>query len=107
MVGSGRRDTLVSLSRMTPGLDPYGEEIETWAALGDEWVRVIWSRGSERREAAMEQGERGVTFQARANARTLGMRVRDRIVWDGDWDIVGIATPIRGEIEFTAVSVAP
>ncbi len=53
----------------------------------------------------MEQGSQAATFQMLANALTRTVRVTDRIVFQGNWDITGIApdTPARGHIEFTAV----
>lgn len=102
---AGRRDTKVTLQRFTATQDDYGEEIETWADIGQEWVAIYWGRGDERRQAAMEQGQQTATFNALSNSLTRSLTLRDRISGDaGDFDIVGVAPdfPKRGEIEFTA-----
>jgi head-tail adaptor len=101
---AGAHDTLVRLHRATVAQATNGEEISTWAEVGDgEWARIHWGRGDERRTAAMEQAAQPATFVLWDNALTRSVGVADRIVFDGDWDIVGIATPNRGEIEFSAV----
>lgn len=103
---AGRRDKLVTLQRYTATQDDYGEEIETWADHGTEWVRIFWGRGDERRQAAAELGQQAATFQMLSNASTRGLTIKDRIVGDaGTFDIVGIAPdfPSLGEIEFTGI----
>ena len=102
---AGRRDQLVTLERFTTTTNDYNEAIENWSPIGREWVAVYFGAGSERRQAAMEQGQQAATFQFLANARTRGLTIRDRIQHDGEWDIQGISpdTPSRGLIEITAV----
>ena len=105
MPAIGRRDQLISLERATTTQNAYGEEVPTWGPLGKEWAAIYWGRGDERRQAAMEQGSQAATFQMLSNALTRSAKVTDRIVFQGNWDITGIApdTPARGHIEFTAV----
>lgn len=100
---AGRRDKLVDFQHLAAGEDAYGEEAAAWTSLGEEWAAVFWGRGEERRAAAVEQGAQPATFQVLDNPRTREVRLRDRIVWEGNWDITGIAFPKRGEIEFSAV----
>lgn len=102
---AGRRDTLIELQGYSASQDEYGEETQTWSALGSAWAAVFYGRGDERRQAAAEQGEQSATFQVLSNAVTRAVSIRNRIVLGSDnWDIVGIApdTPKRGLIEFTA-----
>jgi len=104
-VTAGRRDKLVTLQRATTVQDEYFEEIPTWADIGSEWAAVYFGRGSERREAAMEQGSQAATFNVLSNDLTRSVTLKDRIFWEAAWDITAIApdTPKRGQIEFTAV----
>lgn len=103
---AGNRDDLITIQRATTAQDDYGEEIETWAELGQEWAAIFWGRGDERRQAAAEQGQQAAQFQCLSNTMTRGVLVKDRITFGGStFDIVGIApdTPGRGSIEFTTV----
>lgn len=100
-------NTLIALQRYTSTQDEYGEEVQTWASLGQEWCAIYFGRGDERRQAAAEQGTQAANFQMLANLTTLGLKIEDRIVLDGlVWDIVGISphTPKRGLIEVTATA---
>ncbi|WP_260581194.1 phage head closure protein [Sphingopyxis sp. PET50] len=103
MTTAGRRDNLVTLQRYAATQDEYGEEIQTWTDLGKEWAATFYGNGTERREAAKEQGEQAATFNVRSNALTRGLMIRDRIVFDGDnWDIVSTSPIRRAEIDLVA-----
>ena len=56
----------------------------------------------------MERAAQPATFQVESNASSRSVRAKDRIVFDGEWDIQGVApdTPRRGTIEFTATRQA-
>ncbi|MGV7119557.1 head-tail adaptor protein [Sphingopyxis sp. 550A] len=101
-------DQKVTLQRFTATQDEYGEEVQTWANLGDERAKKFQGRGDERRAAAREQGTKVATFMMHSNSRTRGLLVRDRIVHDGaNWDITDVSddTPQRGFLEATATRV--
>jgi head-tail adaptor len=100
-----RRNQLVTLERFTSTQNDYGEEVEDWGAIGTEWAAVYYGKGSERRQAAMEQGSQPANFQFISNTQTRGLTLKDRIEHSGAWDIVGISpdTPERGLLEVTAV----
>lgn len=100
---AGRRDQLITIQRATVVEDELGGEEKTWGTLAEEWVHVFWGAGSERRQAGQESASQSATFQALDNAATRSTQVTDRIVWNGEWDITGIAFPKRGEVEITAV----
>lgn len=102
---SGRRDQLITLERATTLQDEYGEEVPSWATLGQEWAAVFYGRGDERRQAAMEQGSQAATFQMLSNTLTRSLTLTDRIQFGGVWDIEGISPdmPRRGYVEVTAV----
>lgn len=108
MTTAGRRDTLILIQRFTTTQDDYGEEVQTWTDLGSEWAAIFYGTGTERRQAAQEQGEQAATFNVRANDLTRGIRIRDRIVLDGDnWDIVSNAQIRRSEIDLVAKRSTP
>ena len=50
-----RRDTLITLERVSITKNEHDEEVEGFAPVGTEWANVIYGKGSERRQAAMEQ----------------------------------------------------
>lgn len=101
---AGRRDSLITLQHFTATTDEYGEEVETWADLGQEWAAVFYGRGDERRQAAVEQGKQSANFQVLSNDLTRSVSIKDRIDYDGSlWDIVGISPMDRSQIEYTAV----
>ena len=91
-----------------PTRDEYNEPVGSWDApteLGAALAKVFRGRGSERREAAMEQGQQTATFQVPATNRTRSVTLQDRIFAEQSaWDIEDIAidTPKRGSVEFTA-----
>ena len=104
---AGQRNTLVTIQRPTTVEDDYGEPIITWSAIGKVWATVIYGRGDERRQAAMEQGEQPATFQLVAGTLTRGLTLRDRLLAKGTvWNIRGVAvdTPQPGTVEVVAVA---
>jgi SPP1 family predicted phage head-tail adaptor len=104
-VKAGTRDRLITIERAVTTTDAYGQEIETWATAFQEWARVFYSRGNERREAAADRLEMPCTFAVLSNGNSRTINGRDRIVYDGKvWNIEHIAPVTRGEIELTAVS---
>ncbi|PNU02515.1 hypothetical protein A8V01_09045 [Novosphingobium guangzhouense] len=102
---AGQRDKLVKVQRYTSTQNSLNEDVVFWEPLGEEWGRVIWGRGSERRESAAMQSQQTATFQFLSNERTRSLSAKDRIVWnDINWDIVAPGVPVnRGELEFTAI----
>jgi len=108
-VKAGNRDKRITFQRATTSQDDYGEEVSTWGTLGQQWAAVFWGRGSERRQAAMEQGSQAATFQVIANVKTRALTIEDRIIAENRvWDIQGIAPdmPKRGTIEISAIASA-
>jgi head-tail adaptor len=105
--GAGTRDKLVVFQRATLTQDAYGEPVPVWAEIARARALVMHGRGSERRQAAMEQGEQPATFRVVANSVIRGLTLRDRIVFEGrPWDIRGIVvdSPERGMAEITAAA---
>lgn len=109
MQPAGKRDKLLMVQRHTAGQDDYGEDAPaSWTDLGKEWARIIWGRGSERREAAQMQAQQTATIQVLDNSRTRGLGARDRFVWNGmNFDIAAPGAPVtRGELEFVVTAAA-
>lgn len=107
---AGRRDHLVTFERLSITEDEYGAPLPGgWAMFAQEWAAIFWGAGSERRQAAMEQGSQAATFQVPSNETTRGLTIKDRITCEaGTFDITGIAPdmPKRGLIEITGVRAA-
>lgn len=104
-MNSSGRDKLIEFERFTATENDYGEEIEAWAPAFKRWAQVWMGKGSERREAAMEQGSQAATFGLLMDSDTRAITLKDRLIYAGSvWDIEGIApdTPQRGEMEITA-----
>ncbi|MFC0684632.1 phage head completion protein [Novosphingobium clariflavum] len=107
MPGAGKRDKLVKLQRYTATEDDYGEDNPaTWPEFGQEWARIIWGRGSERREAAQMQAQQAATIQVLDNSNTRSLRAKDRFAWNGmNFDIAASGVPVnRGELEFVVTA---
>lgn len=103
---AGDRDKRITFERYTATQNEHDEEIEDWQPAFKRWAQVWMGKGSERREAAIEQGAQAATFGLLADGDTRALTLKDRIAYAGSvWDIEGIApdTPKRGEMEITAV----
>ena len=99
-----RRDPLITLARVSITKNEHDEEVEGFAPVGTEWANVIYGKGSERRQAAMEQASQPATFYVDDNALTRSITTADRIELDGQWDIEGNVPSLnRVEREITAV----
>lgn len=105
---AGDRDTRIAFERLTSGQDNYGEQTESWDALGTSMAKVFYGRGDERRQAAREQANKQATFNVAQNAVTRGITETDRIkVGAVIWNITDISPIGKGEIDFTAARIAP
>ncbi len=100
---AGGRDQLVAIERNEPTENARGDMVDNWVPVTRAWARVIFGRGSERRQAAREQVVQAATFIVLSEIRTRAVTADDhRIVHKGAlWDVVapGIANS-KGEIEF-------
>lgn len=105
MQPAARRDTKIAFFRAVQVKAGAGQVKESWEKLGhDEWARVFWGRGNERREAAAQAVQQVASFVVLDNAQTRGVTEKDRIVATGYWWNIGApGIPVsRGELEFTA-----
>lgn len=99
---AGAREYLITFEQSGSTTDQYGEEVEGFAESGKAYAEIFWGRGDERRQAAAEQGKQTATFKVPANNLTRALKVKDRIVFQGNWDIEGLAYPNRADVEITA-----
>ena len=103
-IPAGQRDQRVQFERAAVVTDDHGEDVSTWAALGEpRSAKVVYGRGEERREAARQGATQTATFIVLADELTRTIVTGDRIAFSGTWDINGIAPRGRGEIEFSGV----
>lgn len=100
---AGKRDQRVGFERATAVVNDHGEDVLTWADIGERWAAVNYGRGDERREAAREGAVQPATFIVLADELTRTIVTGDRIGFDGVWNIGGIVPRGRGEIEISAV----
>lgn len=76
-----------------PILDEYGDEVEQWESVFEEYAAVYFGSGTEQRAAAQTEGEQAASFEVLSNNRTRSLTVSDyRISYQGGkWDIRSIA----------------
>lgn len=104
----GKFNRRVLFQRFTATTSEMGGEIEAWADYATAWARVIHGSGQERREAAQEAASVRATFYVLSNPLTAALTPKDRIVWNGNWDIISAVPSIEfnKEVEITAVRAA-
>lgn len=74
------------------GRDALNTPIKAWAPYCQEYAAVYFGSGSEQREAAQIGGAQAATFEVLSNGKTRGIRLTDRIQFDGGtWDIRAVA----------------
>ena len=109
MSGRGGFNRKVVFQRFTSTTDDdYGGEVQVWEEYATVFARVVHGSGQERREAAQETASVKATFYVLRNMKTAGLTPLDRIVWDGDWDIISAVPSVQfnKEMEITAVRAA-
>lgn len=86
---TGNRNRLIIIERAGPDIDDgYTTKPGEFAEYARAFAEVIFSTGSERREAAQEQASAAATFRVLDNPLTRAVTVKDRISFDGStWDI--------------------
>lgn len=104
MISRGQCDRLITFQRATITRGTLGQETEAWSTdLGTAYAWVRYGTGNERREAAAQGASNTATFRTLYNPTLAAVTEKDRIVYNGSWNIVSIAMIGRSEIEFTAV----
>lgn len=102
-MSAGKRDKRVSIERATTTVNDYNEPVPTWSELTKRWTAIYFGKGSERRQAAMEQGSQTASFVMLSDSITRTITLEDRLNWGGSlWDIVSVLPVNRAEIEITA-----
>ena len=102
---SGPRDDLITIERNTgTGENAFGEVTAGWTTYATAWAEVIYGKGSERRQSAVEGADQPATFRVLAETETKAVTVADRINFGGDiWDITNVSPLDRDAIEYTAI----
>lgn len=109
MIPAGERTTLVTFESGTASTDDYGGETLTWGTAATVMAKVLYGKGSERRQAAQEGAEQAVTIMVNFTPTLAALVPKDRATFDGvAWDIT--APPARvgmnDELHFTAIRSA-
>lgn len=101
---SGPRDDLITIERDTgTGENAFGEITEGWTTHTSAWAEVIYGKGSERRASATEGADQPATFRVLAEPETVSVTVKDRISFNGIWDITNVSPLDRDAVEYTAI----
>lgn len=90
-MNSRRRNRKIAIERFTATQNDYGEEVPTWSQLGTAWAEVKFGSGREKREAAQEAASQAATFDMVRNATTAAITIKDRLSFEGMWDVQGIS----------------
>jgi head-tail adaptor len=104
---AGKRNRRISLhTSVAVGENSFGEPTKSadLPRIGGAWARVVFGKGSERREAAIEKADLVATFIVLSRQTTRAIAEGHVIRFAGKyWDITGIAPWEREEIEITAI----
>lgn len=100
---AGDRNKLIRFETPNITTNAHGQEVEgDWMPVASAWAKLTYGPYSERREAAAEgQAQTGI-FICNQTRSLRAITPRDRIVYQGVWDIEGIALDRNDSIEFTA-----
>lgn len=99
---AGEYDKRVVFERDAPSTNGFNERVPAWAEFARAWARVTYGTGQERRAAAQESADAPATFRVRRSAATAALTVRDRIGFEGIWDISSIVPFRREAFDITA-----
>lgn len=101
---SGPRDDLITIERNNGSNEnAFGEPVEAWVELAQEWAQTFYGSGSESRKAASEGAEQTASFEVDYNPTTLSVTEADRIIFGGVWDITQAYPLGRKGVRITAV----
>lgn len=102
------RPHLITIQRAGPDIDDgYTTIPGEYAEWCKAWAAIYYGTGSEQRQAAQESAHQAASFEVLANSKTRAVSVTDRIVFDGEWDIISVIPIDRNSgIRITAVRKA-
>lgn len=81
----------------------FGEPTPGWAMHASTRAKVLYGKGVERREAAIEGVNQPATFLVRSTTKTRAVNVKDRILFgESIWDITNTSPIGNTDIEITA-----
>lgn len=95
----------IAIQRATTVTDEYGDETEAWTLYAEAFAQVRFGSSQERREAAQEVASQTATFVVLWSPTLAAVTPQDRISWNGEWDVTGVAPSLQlnDHLEFTAV----
>lgn len=102
---AGPRKDLIVFQKYVQTENSFGEPVkaDTPTEIGRAYAEVIYGKGSERREAALESATLAATFRVRADSMTRAITAGDEIAFDGGvWDIESNVPLDRDGREITA-----
>lgn len=77
---SGKRRNLVQFQRRTSSLNDFGEPLQVWSTLAEEWVSVEPLNGREFFAALQSQSDITVKIVCLYSAAVAAVKPQDRIV---------------------------
>ncbi len=96
---AGNLDRRVSIKRATVTPDGGGGDIVTWAEIGKRWAgfKPVDARvRAEQISGGAQVAPTGGVLTFRADALTAGLRIDDRLEFDGrSWDVREVQPPTR------------
>lgn len=100
-----RRERIIFL-REGAERDAWNQPTGGWGAIGRARAAIYYGAGTERRQAAQEQGVQAASFSCLASELTRSITTADRLEHKGAvWNITAIV-PIGRDIDFTATRAA-
>ncbi len=99
-----RRDRKISIERLTEGAtNAFNEPVEAWAQICEEWAKKTDLSDAENATAGQDYSVLRSRFVVRSNANTRTVNTEDRLVYEGNWNVLGVKELNRNrDIEITA-----
>jgi head-tail adaptor len=101
----GAYDRLIQFRSKAAVTNDYGEEIEgASTVLAEEWARVRFGTGQEKREAAQEGAGQAATFEVMPTEALHAVPMTAHIWYDqSEWNITAKDDLARNNLRFSAV----
>lgn len=106
--GSGGLDRRITIERDSGSTtNGFNEKASTWLPHTTVWARKMDASDGEKVAAGQTGSSVMSRFRVRSSTKTRDITPRDRIVFDGNWNILGIKETQEGRkrfLEITAVT---
>lgn len=105
MPGAGQLDRLITLERLTEGLqNGFGEAAETWATLATVWAMRADVSDGEKVAAGQRASALLTRFKIRWSEIIRTITTKDRITYDSaSWNILGVKQTADGRDRFIEI----